>query len=246
MKNNLQLHTEAIRLRRANGYGSTEPVDVEGLLLSHETYTLVRLPMTKHISGMCIIDGASRIVAVNSGMSLGRQRFTMAHELYHIEIEHTSQGVICKNGTLSDSEKEADQFASYFLLPYDALDWFIDKYAVRRWTLDFIIKLSQLFRMSFQAILFRLYQEDRITKNEYQNWMNQNVVSLVGDMGIDMTLYMKSLEDEQEVSYGQYCRLLEQARQRGRISESLYRQFATEGFCDERWRRLTREAIVYD
>ena len=86
MKDDLQLQTEAVKLRRINGYGSTEPIDVTGLLLAQECYTFIRLPMTENISGMCVIDGDSKIIAVNSMMSLGRQRFTVAHELYHIEI----------------------------------------------------------------------------------------------------------------------------------------------------------------
>lgn len=246
MKDDLQLQTEAVRLRRINGYGITEPIDVIGLLMAQECYTFIRLPMTDNISGMCIIDGDSKIIAVNSMMSLGRQRFTVAHELYHIEIENREEGIICKKGTKTESEKEADRFASYFLLPCDALEWFIDKYKVKQWTLEQIIRLSQLFRMSFQAIVYRLHEEGRIKELRYHELIKQNILDMVGDKGIDVSLYMKSPKEEIEKLYGQYSKLLERAYKEERISESLYKQFSLEGFCDERWNQMVKEALIYD
>lgn len=246
MKSNLQLHTEAVRLRRDNGYGSTEPIDVVGLLLAQEKYTLIKLPMSDNISGMCVVDGASKIIAVNSNMSLGRQRFTIAHELYHLEIEHVGNGVICKQDGKTDSEREADQFASCFLMPYEALDLFVQKYHVKEWTLDVLVRLSQFFRMSFQAILYRLHQERQINDIQYYEWMKQNVLALVRDMAVDETLYMKSLPEDAERSYGQYGRLLKKAKKEEAVSDSLYRQFAIEGFCDEEYQRWTEEELVYD
>ena len=59
-------------------------------------------------------------------------------------------------------------------------------------------------------------------------------------------LYMKSSPDELERSYGQYGRLLKYAKKEKIISDSLYRQFAIEGFCDEEYNRLTEEELVYD
>ena len=246
MKDDLQLQTEAVKLRRINGYGSTEPIDVIGLLLAQECYTFIRLPMTENISGMCVIDGDSKIIAVNSMMSLGRQRFTVAHELYHIEIEHRGQGVICKKGTITDSEKEADRFASYFLLPCDALEWFAEKYEVKDWTLEQIVRLSQFFRMSFQAVVYRLHQERKINDVAYHKLINSNILDIIKDTGTDMSLYMKSPEEEMEKSYGQYSQLLERAHKEERISDSLYKQFALEGFCDERWSKMIKEALIYD
>lgn len=64
------------------------------------------------------------VICINSKSSYGRQRFTLAHELYHILYENKMDRVICGMslvGNKSDSEKEADQFASYLLMPYDSL-----------------------------------------------------------------------------------------------------------------------------
>ena len=61
-------------------------------------------------------------------MSYGRQRFTVAHELYHLFYEEELKTVICQKdiyGQKPDSEKEADIFASYLLAPYDSLRSYI-------------------------------------------------------------------------------------------------------------------------
>lgn len=246
MKTDLQLHAEAMKLRRYFGHGTTEPIDIISLLIARDDYTIVRLPMSSNISGMCIVDQGSQIIAINSMMSQGRQRFTLAHELYHIEIEQTQSGVVCKRGARQDSEKEADRFASYFLLPSDALEWFTDNYRIKDWEERAIIRLSQMYRMSCQAILYRLHQEGTIDDVRYRNLVNQDIPKLAGELGQDMSLYMKTSGIDMERSYGEYRRLLESAKREEKISESLYRQFAIEGFCNERWEKIAMEAIVYD
>lgn len=246
MKTDLQLHAEAMKLRRYFGYGTTEPIDVISLLIARDDYTIVRLPMSSNISGMCIVDQGSKIIAINSMMSQGRQRFTVSHELYHIEIERTKSGVVCKSGAKQDSEREADRFASYFLLPSDALEWFIDSCRITDWKEKDIIKLSQMFRMSCQAVIYRLRQEGAIDDIRYHGLMNQNIPKLAGDMGQDMSLYMKTSGIDEERSYGEYRRLLANAKKEEKISDSLYRQFAIEGFCNEQWERMAEEAVVYD
>lgn len=248
MKKNLQLHAEAMKLRRQLGYGTTEPIDIVSLLIARDDYTIVRLPMSDRISGMCIVDNESKIIAINSMMSQGRQRFTMSHELYHIEIENVKGGIVCKKeeGSRQDSEREADCFASYFLLPADALGWFVDEFGIDEWEITDVVRLSQTFRMSFQAVLYRLHLEGMLDDIRYRKFWDKDILKLAAEMGQDMSLYMKTPVEEMEKSYGEYRRLLEHAKGEEKISDSLYRQFATEGFCNEKWEKLTKEAVVYD
>lgn len=88
--------------------------------------------MGDHISGMCIKNDGNPVIAINSAMSVGRQRFSMAHELYHLYYDENKQSTVCaiKIGTGNDTEKAADQFASYFLMPPVALAEAIKKYMV--------------------------------------------------------------------------------------------------------------------
>src|SRR5690625_3362230 len=107
---------------------SESPIDILALINNLKNSTLVFYPMSDRISGMCIKEGQSNIIGINSNMSYGRQRFTVAHELYHLFYEEELKTVICQKdiyGQKPDSEKEADTFASYLLAPYDSLRSYI-------------------------------------------------------------------------------------------------------------------------
>ena len=62
------------------------------------------------------------LIGINSNMSIGRQNFTLAHELYHLLYEENKNNfVICDYSSESESEIEANIFASYLLIPYEGL-----------------------------------------------------------------------------------------------------------------------------
>ncbi len=59
---------------------------------------------------MCTKEKDDIVICINSTTSYGRQRFTLAHELYHVLYEEGMQRVICDmsmNGNKSDSEKRS-------------------------------------------------------------------------------------------------------------------------------------------
>lgn len=227
----LQLNSDAVRFRDALGYNSKVPVDIFRMALSNSEYTIIRIPMTKDFSGMCVIDGNSKIIAINSMMSLGRQRFTLAHELYHVEIEGIKDGRVCTSllqGSRGESEERADRFASFLLMPYEGLEWFVNKHSISEWTLDAIIEVSQFYQMSFMAVLVRLLQEERISLEQFETWKNVNIRMEATRRGVDVSLYEPSPENEQYASYGEYPRLLE--AKKGVMTDSLYLQYLREGF----------------
>ena len=56
-------------------------------------------------------------------MSKGRQRFTLAHELYHLLFEEDKRDlIICEASNDDDSEIEANIFASYLIMTYEGLE----------------------------------------------------------------------------------------------------------------------------
>lgn len=233
MKTDLQLNSEAVRFREKIGYSNREPIDVESIVLKMENYTLVKLGLSNNISGMCIVDDDSKVIAINSTMSIGRQRFTIAHELYHLEIENLKEGKVCPAGIYDnrmENEKEADMFASFLLMPYDGLAWYVDKFQISEWNLRNIIDLSQFYKLSYMAVLFRLKHENKITDEELEKFKNINVKKQALKYGYDVSLYHASQEDERWITLGEYPRLLEEKR--NIIPESLYRQFCKEGFRD--------------
>ena len=56
---------------------SESPIDILALINNLKNSTLVFYPMSDRISGMCIKEGQSNVIGINSNMSYGRQRFTI-------------------------------------------------------------------------------------------------------------------------------------------------------------------------
>jgi len=44
------------------------------------------------------IDDETKFIIVNSNHTVGRQNFTIAHELYHLFYDHTFKHIVCDRG----------------------------------------------------------------------------------------------------------------------------------------------------
>ena len=110
MRDKIKLNSFAVELRRDWDLNPYSPIDLFSIVLSKlPDLTILFYPMSDNTSGMCIKningidldelnesneitgnsfneDSASNdmIICINSNMSKGRQRFTLAHELYHL------------------------------------------------------------------------------------------------------------------------------------------------------------------
>ena len=73
------------------------------------------------------------------------------------------------NGNKSDSEKEADQFASYLLMPYDALLEY--EHNKGKWDLEKVIDAEQFFQVSHQAMLHRLVYDNLLNWDMVKNYI---------------------------------------------------------------------------
>ena len=93
------------------------------------------------------------IFFVNSDIPADRWRFTLAHELGHIVMHRIPT---------PDAEKQADQFASEFLMPEKEI--LLD---IKALTLPKAIQLKSKWRVSMQAIIRRAYQLGEITNRKY-------------------------------------------------------------------------------
>lgn len=234
MKQNIQLNADAVRFRQQMGYSNREPIDIESVVLKMKNYTLVKLELPENISGMCVIDAESKIIAINSMQTIGRQRYSIAHELYHLEIENLTEGTICNcngNDGKNDNEKEAELFASYLLMPYDGLEWYINKYEITKWDIKAIIDLSQFYKMSYMSVLKRLFMEKKINASEYESLKDIKVRNEALKYGYEVSLYSRISEEDAWITLGEYPRVLEEKREI--IPESLFYQFCNEAFRDD-------------
>ena len=236
LKDRLELNSNAIYLRR-NIFNEDvfSPLDIFALINDIENLTLVFYPMSDRLSGMCIKESQSKIIAINSKQSYGRQRFTTAHELYHLFFEDNVKRIICEKGMgifKSDSEKEADIFASYLLAPYDALRGYIENNRLgggQNWTFEDIIKIEQFFQLSHQATLYRLVCDGYID-NDKANLLKDNVIQRAVRMGYDDKLYRPSSEEKQYFSTGEYIKRVEELKNKGSITNGKYEELLLDAF----------------
>ena len=82
--NSIEINAKAVELRTRFGEDENSYVDVFSLANQIPDLTLMLYPMGEHISGVCIKSEGANVIAINSLMSYGRQRYSLAHELYHL------------------------------------------------------------------------------------------------------------------------------------------------------------------
>ncbi len=237
MKPKTELIYQANELRKRFGEDLSSPIDVFAILQSQEALTLVFYPFSNHISGMCIrTRSGDQLVAINSTRTVGRQRFTAAHELYHLFVQDEITTVICGTdigGGKDDEEKNADTFASYFLAPNDALRSFIEKNllkgARRSITLEDVVRIEQYFRMSRQATLYRLVGESWITL-DFANTLKQDIIASARRLGFGDELYSSTPDSRQYFTTGSYIELAEQLDESGVISNGKYEELLLDAY----------------
>jgi Zn-dependent peptidase ImmA (M78 family) len=113
-------------------------------------------------AGFCIV--------VNSQMTLGRQVFTLAHELAHAYFHSQSANVVVSMpGGDHSREKFADAFAGEFLVPGDELRRVSDEFASFGELANpaAVVHLQRHFGVSFATIRVRLLQEKLIDQAAY-------------------------------------------------------------------------------
>ncbi len=82
----------AAKARRSLGVSASEPVDVIKLLREYRDISFVLRPFVSDISGMFVRADRAEVIAINTARSLGHQRFTAAHEYFHLLHEEGMLG----------------------------------------------------------------------------------------------------------------------------------------------------------
>lgn len=237
MLDKMGLSNKARELRENLGVDADSPVDIFALVQNIEDLTLVFYPLSKNISGACYKGEDSKLILINSNISLGRQRFSLAHELFHAYYDEKMEASLSLSqiGSGDEKEKEADQFASYFLLPQYALEKIIKNKNNKGLELKDVIRLEQYFGLSHQAMLYRLLDEGFISKDE-KNSMQTGIISKAARLGYDISLYYPSSEEKKTLAFGHYMKVAEGLLEDDLISLGKYEELLFDAF---------REDIVY-
>lgn len=105
-------------------------VDVFGAIL--ETHAALIFRPLEGLLGFCIKGPTTPGVVISTQRPLRIQRFTGAHELGHVVLDHTlsldGPEILGRGGARNDVETSADSFASAFLLP----KWLLQLHARRQ------------------------------------------------------------------------------------------------------------------
>ena len=179
VKNNLDLPDELLRLEikklseevriRFAKKGISDIFDI----LSDIAF-LIRKPLdVKGLSGFITYFENRFIVYLNSNFTLGHERYTAAHELYHVMY---NEDILKKEKVFLDKEKykeeemKADVFAAEFLMPEDYVkEAFYKTINLDKGSLQpkHVVQLHNYFKVSYKAMLKRLVQLDLCSSKRY-------------------------------------------------------------------------------
>lgn len=221
-----KIKKEATEFRNRYGYGNLEPIRLKSLLIKLNVITVFK-ELHDNFSGMAIKSGNFRFVLINSNHSIGRQHFTICHELYHLYIDKNYKPHHCHTGYFDKknlNEYFADMFASYLLMPEDGiLDLIPDNQLKKdKISVTTLLKIEHFFSCSRSALLYRLKDLNFISNNYFESH-SKNIILIAKEYGYSIDLYKKgnknliigdygvnakNLYDDEKISEGHYISLM--------------------------------------
>ncbi|MBN2794152.1 MAG: ImmA/IrrE family metallo-endopeptidase [Clostridia bacterium] len=234
-KNDIEINAEAIELRDKFGQDNFGAVDIFSMISDSDEITVVFYPMSENLSGLCIREEKNKIIGINSKLSYGRQRFTMAHELYHLYYHDRLGATLCPKDL--DSKKdpieiEANTFASYFLMPYEALRSFVTEKINKKkgeLMLEDVVRIEQHFGMSRMATLWRLVKEGYLSFEDSSS-MKSGIVGSALTLGYDDKLYKPTKNERQYFTLGKYIKQAGKLIDEDKISNGKYEELLLNAF----------------
>lgn len=217
----------AQEFRQKNSLSSTEPLRIKSLLQKTNVLSLYK-PLSKGFSGMSIkIDTPEkyfRFMLVNSDHPIGKQHFTVCHELYHLYYQKDFKAAVSCTGLFdkkgNPEEYKADIFASYLLLPEMGVWEMIpeNERSKNKINIGTILAIEHFYGCSHSTLLFRLLNMEIIDKPT-KDILSVGIMALARKFGYSTSLYEKGNEGE---VIGDYGMLAHRAWEDGIISESAY------------------------
>lgn len=175
-----------------------------------ERAILIRKPVenagSKSFSGFSTYMEEHFVVFLNTAFSVGHQRFTAVHELYHLEFDtHYLSEHKVMDETDELNKTLAQAFASEFLMPEDAVKEYYYKHLKNMvLTPIHIIRMHNEFRVSYKAMLVKLLRMEFIRTDEFDELkkmgtmeMKEEFQALTKSQGYDTSL----IEPTNEASF---------------------------------------------
>lgn len=219
-----RLKSYAVDFRNHSGYNSTEPINFTSLLQKLDILTVVK-SLSDDFSGLSIKFGENRFMLVNSNHSVGRQNFTIGHELYHLFYDKEFIPHKCQTGLFpkkNDNERMADIFASHLLLPEDGIIGLIpdEEMGKDKIKLATLLKIEQTYGSSRAALLTQLEKMGLTSKGFDEKYLTY-VKTGARQHGYSTELYERTIE---KAFLGTYGSLATKLFEKDQISESNYQE----------------------
>ena len=225
-----ELNKLAIEFRSDIGLNQESPLDFFPVITNKlKNLTIVFLEMDEKISGACFKVDSQQIMFINSKHPKGRQVFTAAHELYHLFYEDAAF-TICNLNSNDEIEKNANQFASFLLMPINALYSYKKENNIEKWNLNSIIDCEQYFQISHEALLYRLKNGSDITFEKF-NKFKPNIKNNAQHCGYDSSLYEPYIDKNYTI--GNYVRLVEEVYQKDLISNGKREEYLIQSYLSD-------------
>jgi Zn-dependent peptidase ImmA (M78 family) len=218
------IEKKAGSFRQENGFSATEPIHLSSLLIKRNVITLFK-PLSGKLAGMAIKADEYRFMMVNQNHSLGKQHFTIGHELYHLFVQENFTSQRCVTGLFNSQvdieEKKADAFSANLLLPELGIMQLIPSNELGKRDLisdETLFKIQQYYNVSMRAVIYRLCELE-IVDNSYFDKYATGVKSTAKRLGYDVAIYKQG---NTEKIIGDYGTVANQLFQKNKISESHY------------------------
>lgn len=221
----------AKKFRSDNGLSLTEPISLKSLLRKLNILTIFK-PLSTSFYGMSLKANDNKcFILINSENAKGRQHFSIAHELFHLFYDEEPVPHVCDEhaGAKSNSEKNANKFASALLMPQEGLMAILsqEELKTKRIPISKILHIGQCFSVSHQALLYRLKSLSLISSYSFEELYNINIQDAAIQHGYDTALYnrgneglilgdfgtkARALYEMEKISEGHYLELLNKIR----------------------------------
>lgn len=221
----LECKEKAAKFRNRFGYGPDDPIHLRSFLLQHNVMTLFK-PLSGGFGGMAMIVDQKRFMMVNQNHTLGKQHFTIAHELYHLFVQENFVSQKCKTGLFLKQqdldEKKADLFAGNLLLPEIGVSSLIpEEERKAEISAQTIFKIQQVYSVSVKATIYRLVELGFADESYYEKFQSGSTEK-IRNLGFDTRLMYPGNKD---LTLGDYAVKAGILFQQGKISESVYMSY---------------------
>jgi Zn-dependent peptidase ImmA (M78 family)/DNA-binding XRE family transcriptional regulator len=193
----------AAKVREVFSLGKKEPIhNICGLFESKGIKVISIRRTSNNFFGLSVSEkdgGPAVVVNIWERISVERWIFTAIHELAHL-LFHLSSFDVCQIEENEVEEKEANEFASHFLMPDETFD--------REWKqssgmifVDRVLKIKRIFKVSYKTVLYRIQEKYKeinpwkLFHQGYKQKTNKSLTSIEEPDGLPNSAYWKSFPE---------------------------------------------------